>query len=242
MLLPMNDMRSPSLDTETISDLSAKLGSGNEATQLKAIADLANCGDGGIEVLTYFLLKRQSEKIAVNYLDGKAYLTLIQQDSPKAKEVLQTHFAQGVVALETESGIDYEPLQKLLVQQDFQEADRITSQIMCAAAGSEAVARGWLYFTEVAQIKNADLNTINNLWLVYSEGKFGFSVQRKMWLNLGKNWEKLWLQIGWKKDGSFTRYPTDFIWNLDAPKGHLPLSNQIRGNKTISSIFAHPLW
>ncbi|NKB18092.1 MAG: hypothetical protein HC770_08475 [Pseudanabaena sp. CRU_2_10] len=38
VLLPMNDMRSPSLDTETISDLSAKLGSGNEATQLQAIA------------------------------------------------------------------------------------------------------------------------------------------------------------------------------------------------------------
>jgi hypothetical protein len=238
----MNDMRSPSLDTETISDLSAKLGSGNEATQLKAIADLENCGDGGIEVLAYFLLKRQSEKIAVNCLDGKAYLTLLQQNSPRAREVLQTHFAQGVVPLETESGIDYEPLQKLLVQQDFQEADRITSQIMCAAAGSEAVGRGWLYFSEVAQIKNVDLNTINNLWLVYSEGKFGFSVQRKMWLNLGKNWEKLWLQIGWKKDGSFTRYPTDFIWSLDAPKGHLPLSNQIRGNKTISAIFSHPLW
>ncbi len=238
----MNDMRSPSLDTETISDLSAKLGSGNEATQLKAIADLANCGDRGIEVLIDFLLKRQSEKIAVNSLDGKAYLILLQQDLPKAREVLQTHFAKGVVPLETESGIDYEPLQKLLVQQDFQEADRLTSQTMCAVAGSEAMARGWLYFSEVRQIKNVDLNTINNLWLVYSEGKFGFSVQRKMWLNLGKNWEKLWLQIGWKKDGTFTRYPTDFIWSLDAPKGHLPLSNQIRGNKTISAIFAHPLW
>jgi hypothetical protein len=238
----MNDMRSPSLDTETISDLSAKLGSGNEATQLKAIADLANCGDRGIEVLIDFLLKRQSEKIAVTCLDGKAYLILLLQDLPKAREVLQTHFAKGVVPLDTESGIDYEPLQKLLVQQDFQEADRLTSQTMCAVAGSEAMARGWLYFSEVGQIKNADLNTINNLWLVYSEGKFGFSVQRKMWLNLGKNWEKLWLQIGWKKDGTFTRYPTDFIWSLDAPKGHLPLSNQIRGNKTISAIFAHPLW
>lgn len=238
----MNDMRSPSLDTETISDLSAKLGSGNEATQLQAISDLEYCGDRGIEVLIDFLLKRQSEKIAVNCLDGKAYLILLRQDSPKVREVLQTHFAQGVVPLETESGIDYEPLQKLLVQQEFQEADRITSQTMCAAAGSAAMERGWLYFSEVAQIKNVDLNTINNLWLVYSEGKFGFSVQRKIWLNLGKNWEKLWLQIGWKKDGTFTRYSTDFIWSLEAPKGHLPLSNQIRGNKTISSIFAHPLW
>jgi hypothetical protein len=238
----MNDMRSPSLDTEIISDLSAKLGSGNDATQLKAIAELGNCGDEGIEVLVGFLLERQAANQEVNWLDGKAYQTLLQLDSTKAKEALQTNFPKGVVSLESGSGIDYEPLQQLLAQQDFQSADRLTSQKMCEAVGSAAVERGWMYFSEVAQINNADLQTIDHLWLVYSEGKFGFSVQRKMWLNLGKNWEKLWLQIGWKKDGTFTRYPTDFIWSLDAPKGHLPLSNQIRGNKTISAIFSHPLW
>jgi GUN4-like len=50
------------------------------------------------------------------------------------------------------------------------------------------------------------------------------------------------LKIGWKKDGSFTRYPNEFIWSLDAPRGHLPLSNQLRGNKTMQAIFSHPAW
>ena len=45
-----------------------------------------------------------------------------------------------------------------------------------------------------------------------------------------------------KKDGSFTRYPNEFIWSLDAPRGHLPLSNQLRGNKTMQAIFSHPAW
>lgn len=210
--------------------------------QLKAIAELGQSGDQGVEVLLEFLLERKAANHEVTCVDGTAYQTLRQTDSAKAKESLQNHFSKGVVSLDSESGIDCEPLQQMLIQQDFEAADRLTSQKMCEAAGSAAVARGWVYFTEVAQIDNADLNTINLLWLVYSEGKFGFSVQRKMWLGLGKNWEKLWLQIGWKKDGKFTRYPGEFIWSLDAPKGHLPLSNQIRGNKAIAAIFAHPLW
>jgi len=136
----------------------------------------------------------------------------------------------------------YKPLQELLVKQDFQAADLMTSLKMRELVGTEAVNRGWIYFTEIAQINNADLKTINDLWLEHSEGKFGFSVQRKIWLGLDKNWEKFWRQIGWKQNNKFTRYPTEFVWDLTAPKGHLPLSNQIRGNKTISSIFAHPLW
>jgi hypothetical protein len=238
----MNDMRSPSIDTEIIPDLKAKLESGNEATQIKAIAELGQSGDEGVAVLLGFLLERQAANHEVTCVDGKAYQTLLQIDSAKVREALQNHFSNGVVPLDSALGIDYALLQQMLIQQDFEAADRLTSQKMCEAAGSAAVARGWVYFTEVAQINNTDLNTINLLWLAYSEGKFGFSVQRKMWLSLGKNWEKLWLQIGWKKDGKFTRYPGGFIWNLDAPKGHLPLSNQIRGNKTIAAIFAHPLW
>lgn len=144
--------------------------------------------------------------------------------------------------LKSEANIDYEPLQELLIQQDFESADRLTSVKLREIVGEAAIKRGWLYFTEVSQINNTDLQIINDLWVEHSGGKFGFSVQRKIWLGLDKNWEKFWRQIGWKQDGSFTRYPTGFTWDLTAPKGHLPLSNQIRGNKTISAIFSHPLW
>jgi hypothetical protein len=144
--------------------------------------------------------------------------------------------------LKSEVNIDYKPLQELLIQQNFESADRLTSIKLREIVGEAAIKRGWLYFTEVSQINNTDLQTINDLWVEHSGGKFGFSVQRKIWLGLDKNWEKFWKQIGWKQDGSFTRYPTEFIWDLNAPKGHLPLSNQIRGNKTISAIFSHPLW
>ncbi|PLZ94121.1 hypothetical protein CI594_16205, partial [Fischerella thermalis CCMEE 5196] len=44
------------------------------------------------------------------------------------------------------------------------------------------------------------------------------------------------------KGNNWTRYPQEFTWDLSAPKGHLPLSNQLRGVRVIASIFAHPAW
>ena len=146
------------------------------------------------------------------------------------------------VPLHSERGIDYAQLQQLLTAQDFQAAERMTLLHLCELAGPAAVQRKWLYFTEVENFTISDLQTINTLWLVHSEGKFGFSVQREIWLSLGKNWEKFWPKIGWKTGNSWTRYPDGFTWSLGAPKGHLPLSNQLRGVRVIAALLSHPAW
>ena len=148
----------------------------------------------------------------------------------------------GIVHLHSERNIDYTPLQQLLAQQDFLASDRMTLELLCQLAGDAAVQRKWLYFTEIESFPISDLLTVNNLWLTYSEGKFGFSVQREIWLSLGKNWEKFWPKIGWKNGNNWTRYPNQFIWDLSAPKGHLPLSNQLRGVRVIASLLSHPAW
>ncbi|MDX2256833.1 MAG: GUN4 N-terminal ARM-like repeat domain-containing protein [Pseudanabaenaceae cyanobacterium bins.39] len=229
------------MDTK-LTALKDKLFSGKEANQLPAIAELVGLGEAGLQILTEFIQMRQAANTEVNWVDGKIHQTLLQSDLPMAAELVQTYYANGVVVLRTDKAIDYQPIQVLLAKQQFEEADRLTSKKLCEAASADALARGWLYFTEAKLIPISDLQTINQLWLVYSEGKFGFSVQRKIWLSVGKGWEKFWLKIGWKKDGSFTRYPNEFIWSLDAPRGHLPLSNQLRGNKTMQAIFSHPAW
>jgi hypothetical protein len=142
----------------------------------------------------------------------------------------------------SDAGIDYAPLQQLLAEQNFQAADHLTLQKLCELAGTSAIARKWVYFTEVQQFPATDLQTINDLWLTYSEGKFGFSVQREIWLGVGKNWDKFWFKIGWKAGNKWTRYPHEFTWDLSAPQGHLPLSNQLRGVRVIASLLAHPAW
>ncbi len=208
--------------------------------QLQTVEELAASGADGLKVLMSFLLERQFQPAGL--IEGKVYQTLFQAQTPDTQAFLQTHFAQGIVPLQSEREIDYAPLQALLAQQDFQAADRLTLEKMCELAGLQAVQRKWLYFTEVKNFPTVDLQTINALWLLHSEGKFGFSVQRDLWLSAGKNWEKLWYQIGWKNGNNWTRYPQEFTWSLDAPKGHLPLSNQLRGVRVIAALLAHPAW
>lgn len=223
-----------------IDSLRQPLVAGSLGVQQQVIPQLANLGDMGLDVLMEFLFERRENP--ATSVDGKAYQVLYNSDSPKAKEFLQIYFPCGIVPLTSECGIDYSPLQQLLATCDFQAADRMTLQKMCELAGPAAVQRKWLYFTEVENFPLADLKTINTLWLVHSEGKFGFSVQREIWLGLGKNWDNLWTKIGWKKGNNWTRYPNEFTWNLSAPRGHLPLSNQLRGVRVIASLLSHPAW
>ncbi|MGD1909929.1 MAG: GUN4 N-terminal ARM-like repeat domain-containing protein [Rivularia sp. (in: cyanobacteria)] len=223
-----------------IDSLRQALMTGSEKNQKELVEKLATFGTEGLKVLMEFLSKRRD--VIANIVDGKVYQVLYQSDLTESKEFLQSNFPQGIIPLKSDRNIDYTELQKLLAKQDFQEADRLTLQKMCELAGNEAVKRKWLYFSEVEKFPITDLQTINSLWLVHSEGKFGFSVQREMWMGLRKNWENLWVKIGWKKGNNWTRYPNEFIWNLDAPRGHLPLSNQLRGVRAISSLLSHPAW
>jgi hypothetical protein len=224
----------------TVAQLSQQLYTSSEKKQLQIIPELANAGEAGLEVLKEFLQEQQSNP--PNLAMGFAYQALYNADSPKIQEFVQTHFPNGIVPLHSERGIDYRPLQQALVQQDFLVADRLTLEKLCELAGPAAVQRKWPYFSEVDNFPITDLQTIDTLWIVHSQGKFGFSVQRQLWLSVGKNWDKLWPKIGWKTGNNWTRYPGEFIWNLSAPVGHLPLSNQLRGVRVIASLLSHPAW
>ena len=230
----------PSVDLER---LASQLRSAPQKTQIQLLQQLASLEEAGENLLREFLLERQPlAAMTANAVDGKAYQLLLKTNSPDIKEFLQNYFPTGIVPLRSERNIDYTQLQKLLARQEFQAADRLTIEKLCELAGTGAIQRKWLYFTEVENFPNSDLQTINNLWLVSSEGKFGFSVQREIWLSIGKNWDKLWSKIGWKNENNWTRYPQEFTWDLTAPRGHLPLSNQLRGVRAMASLLTHPVW
>lgn len=146
------------------------------------------------------------------------------------------------VTLTSSRGINYTPLCDLLSQKQWQEADTLTRLLMCEVAGDLAIKRGWLYFTEMDRFPGEDLQTLDQLWLAASQNHFGFSVQRDLWLKMGRDWDKLWPVLGWKQGIHWTRYPEGFTWDLSAPKGHLPLSNQLRGVQFFSSLLSHTIW
>ena len=136
-------------------------------------------------------------------------------------------------------GFDYSPLQRFLLNESYEDADRFTSSKLRELAGEKAVKRGYVYFSEVESIPSIDLLTLDKLWIVYSRGKFGFTVQSKILRSLGGRYDKLWPRIGWKKDGIWTRYPNAFNWSIDAPNGHMPLVNQLRGVRLMDALLNH---
>ncbi|MEM8831395.1 MAG: GUN4 N-terminal ARM-like repeat domain-containing protein [Cyanobacteria bacterium P01_G01_bin.19] len=225
---------------KNVSGLQHQIYSEPEKKQLKSVARLLEEGEAGLSTLMDWMvsINLPSENLAL----GKAYQALYSRQDPQIQSFLASNFPQGVVSLESERGVDYQPLLQLLAQSDFQGADVLTLQKLCELAGAAAVARKWVYFTEVESFPVTDLRTLDRLWLMNSEGKFGFSVQRKIWLSVGKDFARLWTKIDWKKDNIWTRYPKEFVWDLSAPVGHLPLSNQLRGVRFIDALFAHPAW
>jgi GUN4-like/ARM-like repeat domain, GUN4-N terminal len=173
-------------------------------------------------------------------VQGKAFQLLYE--TPAGKEFLANKFPEGIVPLKSTAGVDYQELQQLLIDRQWQAADKLTNLKLCELAGPVALKRQWLYFTDPKSIPVADLRVIDQLWVIHSEGQFGFSVQREIWVASKKNWDKLWPRIGWKKELAWTRYPGSFTWDLIAPRGHLPLSNQLRGVRTMAALMVHPAW
>ncbi|MBF2055818.1 MAG: GUN4 N-terminal ARM-like repeat domain-containing protein [Cyanobacterium sp. T60_A2020_053] len=220
--------------------LKEKFTQASEKNQLKLIDDISQQGAEGYQFLREFLFSSQGKE--ANPVLGKTYQLLKHREDSENQQILADKFPLGVVDLRSEKNIDYSELQNLLILQKYQEADVLTRVKLCEIAGEKAIERKWLYFTEISKMPTVDLNTIDQLWYVYSEGKFGYSLQRKIWLSSGKDYIELWTKLKWKSGNKWTKYPQEFIWDLSAPMGHLPLSNQLRGVREIDALFAHPVW
>ena len=57
-------------------------------------------------------------------------------------------------------------------------AFQITRDALIVISGAKAKGRTFVYWTEVKDIPNTDLATIERLWQQFSGGKFGYSVQK----------------------------------------------------------------
>ncbi len=230
---------SPSMPLD-LTELKDKFTTSTAKDRLQILPQLVAAGVPGLEILIEWIDLQRSEQPTI--VMGTVYQALYDSEVPIATEYLDREFPTGIVPLKSSQDIDYTTLQKLLARREFQAADKLTTEKLCELAGADAIQRKWIYFTEVEQLPHNDLHTIDMLWKLHSGGKFGFSVQRDMWLGMGKNWDKLWVKIGWKSGNNWTRYPSSFTWDLTAPQGHLPLSNQLRGVRVMSSLLSHPAW
>jgi len=169
-----------------------------------------------------------------------ALIQLLLASGAEARESFLARHPAGWLAVVSGAGLDYGPLQRHLMLQEYEEADRLTSAHLRELAGAAAVQRGYVYYSEVPAMPASDLETLDRLWVCFSRGRFGFSVQGRLLAGLEGRWEKLWPRLAWKIDGRWTRYPGSFQWTIEAPEGHLPLVNQLRGVRLMDALLQHP--
>jgi hypothetical protein len=165
-------------------------------------------------------------------------LLLAPEDA--GREAFFARYPSGWLATPSAQGVDYAPLQKALALQQYEEADRLTSEILRQLAGPAAVQRGYVYYSEVPPMASADLDSLDRLWVCFSRGRFGFSVQGRLLRACRGRWDQLWPRIGWKNGSQWTRYPGSFQWSIEAPEGHMPLVNQLRGVRLMDALLTHP--
>lgn len=120
----------------------------------------------------------------------------------------------------------YESLETSLKNSQWQEADYETYRLMITTVGKEEGQ--YLSPEELLNFPCDALQTLDRLWVSHSKGKYGFSVQKE-----------IYLKCGGKPDGRFYDYTEEFYkfgyavgwirngyWGLsmdrDVPMGHLP--------------------
>jgi len=130
------------------------------------------------------------------------------------------------VNLISAKGVDYSQLDRLLASGKWKEADEETLKKMLEEAGR--TEEGWLKSEDIHRFPYEDLRTIDQLWVKYSNGRFGFSVQKRIYESLGgsreydqKIWEAFIDRVGWRVNNRLLYYDQIKFSTL-APEGHLP--------------------
>ncbi|XP_066356968.1 tetrapyrrole-binding protein, chloroplastic-like [Miscanthus floridulus] len=140
-------------------------------------------------------------------------------------------------------------LGRQLAAGDYRQADETTRALIIDLAGESARRRGYVFFSEVQFISAEDLHAIDELWKEHSNGKFGYSVQRRLWEKSQRDFTRFFIRVGWMKkldtevqQYNYRAFPDEFMWKMkdDTPEGHLPLTNALRGTQLLGNILTHP--
>jgi serine protease Do len=129
---------------------------------------------------------------------------------------------------------DYTKLEQLLAAGKWKEADRETDNKMLEVAGRQK--EGGLDIESIENFSCPDLRAMDRLWVKYSNGRFGFSVQKQIYQNLGgtkefdaKVWKDYAEAIGWKQKGEKGEWLlySQLTFNTNAPSAHLPVAGWV---------------
>jgi GUN4-like len=121
--------------------------------------------------------------------------------------------------------VRYADLERYLKNEQWEEADDETYRLMNTEVGKNGE---WFDPDDLRNFPCEPLRAIDGLWVKHSRGKFGFSVQKKLYLECGgvldgKYYKEAWTKFceanGWVVKGRWA--PVEF--DTSSPDGYLPL-------------------
>jgi hypothetical protein len=132
----------------------------------------------------------------------------------------------------TSTASDYTQLCDLLAAQKWKKADGETAKKMLEVMSR--TEQGWLCEDDINNFPCEDLRKIDHLWVNYSNGRFGFSVQTSIYKKLGGTigeydweiWKSFGDRVGWRKAGEWLSY-SDLTFEKTAPFAHLPAAGWV---------------
>jgi myosin heavy subunit len=169
--------------------------------------------------------------IADLYRGDISLLSKVSQDYSKVQEALKEYLLAE--------------LKFFLESGNWKEADETTRWLMLYRTPEEKKKdKDVLDSEDFKTFPCDDLRTIDDLWVTYSKGYFGFSVQKRIWLSrdVNKDLGRFVQQVGWgqleNNGASFYYWLMDGVpFDLSAPTGRLPWAptyyggdNETRGN------------
>ncbi|ELS34479.1 MULTISPECIES: GUN4 domain-containing protein [Pseudanabaena] len=165
--------------------------------------------DGGLNVSRDWLF-RQIPKEIITQIENQ-----FCQDESMSQFLPANIFSTD--SLISSIDISYSKLNDLLSKGQWQDADLETKELMLRVVGEVNYLPSELIDTFPCD----DLEIIDQLWTHYSEGRFGFSIQVKILKEVEEIWDSFGDRVGWRVNQVW-QSKNDRIYDLNAPKGHLP--------------------
>lgn len=148
----------------------------------------------------------------------------------------------GIFKVVNKSNITYANLEKTLEQGNWQEADLLTAELMINLGDKDN--SNWLDFNEINNFSCLDINKIDLLWQHYSNEKFGFDIQKTIYLETGnklgqyseETYTKFGKKIGWFKNNKWLNYESivDFGDLNNVQFGILPLGRRLKNEQLVT--------
>ena len=147
-------------------------------------------------------------------------------------EKLDPAWEQQLKALTSNvQNLRYQQLEAYLQAQDWKAADQETYRLMITTVGKDVGQ--WFEREELLNFPCEELRAMDGLWVKYSNGLFGFSVQKKIYVECGakldgkypgdKIWEAFGDRVGWRMDNQWIDSTTDLTTpSPSSPQGFFP--------------------